>query len=134
MVFLVDHVPAAEVEVNVHWLVVFFLRVIGFVERTDVLRIELRRNLSKIDISSKHGLMLVGCVNLHYCLDQPLLQRWSSLGGPSPGVSPLIYIDRGLFEFEVHFLHDGHHEVIQERRFSRSFRVHCSNDGKLVGV
>ena len=132
VIFLINDVPAAEVEINIDGLIFFIFSVISFVESANVLWIELRRDLSQRDVCSKHRLILVGCIDLDYGLDQLLLERWSSLRGPSPRVSPLVNVNRGLLKFEVHFLHYGHHEVIKERRLSRPLRVNGSNDSELV--
>jgi hypothetical protein len=52
VIFLINDVPAAEVEINVDRLIFFILCVISFVESAYVLWIELRWDLSKGNVSS----------------------------------------------------------------------------------
>lgn len=108
-------------------------------EGTDVFWVELWWDFFQVYVSSERGDVEVILVDFNYGLDIFRLKWRPSFGWLSspPRIfllpSGTIGLRNGIW-FDMNLFHNSHHEVVEVRHLSRIFRIHWSDDGKLVRV
>jgi hypothetical protein len=70
VICFIDQVPAAKVEILIHWFCFFFLWVVFFVMGANVFRIEFGRDFSHVYVGTENWLIHIGWVYLYDYFNQ----------------------------------------------------------------